>query len=371
MVIQAFRPVLGGAQRQIERLAPALAERGVDVHVVTRRPPGAPARESLPGLTVHRTGGPARGSAGSVAYTALGTARTVALRPDVIHVHDLLSPGTVGLLAALPRRTPVVAKILSTGPGGDVDRLLRKPLGRRRLEAIGRRFAAFVCLSGEVEAELRGAGIDEARLRRIPNAVDATRFRPPSPDERAAARAALGVGDGNLLAAYCGRFYDSKRLDVLLAAVATSPVRAVLVGEGPAAERLRRLAGELGLGERVDFRPAVGDVLPILHAADVYVSASEAEGMSGSVMEAMAAGLPVVAAPASGMSELLGDGAGRLLGSHDPAEMAAVLGDLAGDEAARRRLGTAARERVLDRFTVERVAGRLVALYDEVRASRS
>ena len=369
MVIQVFRPVLGGAQRQVERLAPALEARGVDVHVVTRRVEGMPRREQGPGLTIHRTPGPAHGAAGSIAYTALGAATTVALRPDVIHVHDVLSPGTIGLLARVPRRTPVVAKILSTGRGGDLDRLGGKPLGARRLQWMASRFAAFVCLSAEVEHDLLAAGVPAERLRRIPNAVDAERFRPATAEQRAAARARLGLGDGEPVAIYCGRLYDSKRLDVLLAAAAGAPVRVLIAGEGPAEERLRAMTGELALGERVRFLAKVDDVRFLHDAADMYVSASEAEGMSGSVLEAMASGLPVIAAPASGMPELLGEGRGVLLGSHDPAEMAAALRRIAADPAERERLGGAARAWVQESVTPAAVADRLVALYREATAS--
>lgn len=371
MVIQAFRPVLGGAQRQVERLAPALAERGADVHVVTRRVPGSLARERAPGLTIHRTPGPAGGPAGSLAYTALGAIATAALRPDVIHVHDILSPGTIGLVARLPRRTPVVAKILSTGHGGDLDRLGRKPLSARRLAWMRRHFAAFICLSADVEAELQAAGVPAERMRRIPNAVDGDVFRPAGAEARAAARERLGVGPGEPLAVYCGRLYESKRLDVLLRAAAAAQVRVLIAGEGPAEPQLRALAAELGLGERVRMLPARPDVRDLYRAADLYVSTSEAEGMSGSVMEAMASGLAVVAAPASGMEELLGDGAGVRLGTRDPAELAAALERLAADAEERARLGAAARERVLADLTLDAVADRLTALYAEVRATRS
>jgi glycosyltransferase involved in cell wall biosynthesis len=371
MVIQAFRPILGGAQRQVERLAPALAARGADVHVVTRRVPGTPRRELAPGLTIHRTPGPATGPAGSAAYTALGALTTAVLRPDVIHVHDVLSPGTIGLLASLPTGTPVVAKILSTGRGGDLDRLGRKPLAARRLAWMRRRFAAFICLSGDVEAELLAAGVPAERMRRIPNAVDGDAFRPAGAGERAAARERLGVGPDEPLAVYCGRMYDSKRLDVLLRAAAAAPVRVLIAGEGPAEPSLRALATELGLGDRVRMLPAMPDVRDLYRAADLYVSTSEAEGMSGSVMEAMASGLAVVAAPASGMEELLSGGAGVRLGTHDPAELAAALERLAADAEERARLGAAARERVLADLTLDAVADRLTALYAEVRATRS
>src|SRR5829696_4801306 len=132
MVIQSFLPVLGGAQRQVDLLAPLLQRRGIELTVITRRPAGTARRERRPGLEVRRMPGPDRGAAGSIAYTAGGLMALARLRPDVVHVHDLLSPSTIALLGRPLLRAPVIAKVLSTGPGGDLDRLLTKPLGRTR-----------------------------------------------------------------------------------------------------------------------------------------------------------------------------------------------------------------------------------------------
>jgi glycosyltransferase involved in cell wall biosynthesis len=365
MVIQVFDPVLGGAQRQVERLGPPLERLGVDVHVVTRRVPDTPGFERRPGLDVHRVGRALSGAAASVQYSSLGALTVARLRPDVIHAHDLLSPSTAALLASRGGSTPVVAKVLSAGLGGDIDRLLRKPFGRRRLEALARRFSAFIALSDEVADELREHGVPDDRIRRIPNGVDADAFRPATPQERAHERAALGVGEDDLLAIYCGRFYETKHVDVLIDAAREAPVRLLVYGEGPVGDDLRRLAADPALEGRVEIRDPVRDTAPLHRAADLYLSASEAEGMSGSVLEAMAAGTVVVAAPAPGMDELLGGGAGVITADRTPAAFAAAIGELASAER-RRPLAEAARERVLSRYSLASVADQLAALYGEL-----
>src|SRR5436190_23026663 len=105
--IQAFRPVLGGAQRQLEQLAPLLVERGHTLDVVTRGPFRAPAREQIEGATVHRVSA-GSGWRASLAYSVRGSTRVVRLRPDVIHAHDLLSPSTIALTAHAATRAPIV-----------------------------------------------------------------------------------------------------------------------------------------------------------------------------------------------------------------------------------------------------------------------
>ncbi|MBS1868211.1 MAG: glycosyltransferase family 4 protein [Actinobacteria bacterium] len=366
MVVQSYPPVLGGAQRQVQRLGPLLERRGVAVTVVTRRPPGTPLRAREPGIDVLRLPVPGVRGADSLAYTAAGVATLARLRPDVVHVHDLMSPALIALIASPLVRAPVVAKVASTGTGGDVDRLLHKPLGARRMDAMARRFAAFVCISGAIERELSAHGVPPERLRAIPNGVDADVFRPADEDERAAARAALGLPADLPLALYCGRFAAVKRLDVLIEALRDVPMRLLLVGEGEERERLERLAADPALGGRVTLRTVVDEPAPLYRAADLYVSASSTEGMSGSVLEAMASGLPVVAAPASGMPELLGGGAGVALEDDGPAAFATALGELAQAPERGAAIGAAARARAVADYSLAATADRLAALYAEL-----
>jgi len=370
MVIQSFLPVLGGAQRQVDLLGPLLQRRGVEVTVVTRRPPGTPRREDRPGLRVWRMPGPDRGPAGSIAYTAGGSAALARLRPDVVHVHDLLSPATIALLSHPVVRAPVVAKVLSTGPGGDLDRLLTKPLGATRLRAMARAFSAFLCLSDDVAAELGSHGVERGRLRRIPNGVDSERFRPGSEGEREAERERLGLPGDGPLALYMGRFEQVKRLDQLIEALAHTPgLRLAMVGEGSEEQRLRRLVAERDLSARVTVLARTEEPEPLYRAADVYVSTSSTEGMSNSVLEAMASGLPVVATAASGMAELVTAATGSLVEQEaGAAGFAEALSTLAADAELRRRLGSGARTLVEERYSLASVADRLRDLYGEVLA---
>jgi glycosyltransferase involved in cell wall biosynthesis len=367
MVIQSFLPVLGGAQRQVDLLGPLLEHRGIDLDVVTRHPPGTPRRERRAGLEVHRMPGPDRGPAGSIAYTAGGALTLARLRPDVVHVHDLLSPSTVALLSRPAVRAPIVAKVLSTGPGGDVDRLLTKPLGAARLRRMAKLFAAFICLSSDVEDELAAHGVPRERLRRIPNGVDTEHFHGSAgPDERSALRAEHGLPDDGPLALYCGRFDPVKRLDLLIGALESTSYRLALVGEGSEEQQLRQLVSDRNLDGRVTFLAKVDDPAPLYRAADVYVSASSTEGMSNSVLEAMASGLPIVAAQASGMDELVGSDAGLLVDDPAPKALGAALATLGDDPSRRATLGAGAHRRAHEDYSLAVTADRLLDLYREV-----
>lgn len=369
MVIQRFRPHIGGAERQIERLAPALEERGARVTVITRRLPGTERREHLPGLDVVRVpvGGGRRG-AGAL-YSAGGAFALSRLRPRVVHVHGVLSEALAGLAGAAATRSPVVVKLMSAGPEGCLDRLAAKPFAAARLRLLRERVAAFVVLSDESERELRAVGVDEDRLARIPNGVDVRRFKPADGDERRRLRGELDLPLDEPLALYCGRLESPKRVDALVEAFASVPRgRLVIVGKGSERERIARLAA--GAEGRVLLRAAVDDPAPYYRAADLYLSASAREGMSGSALEAMASGLCVGATEAGGMAELLSDGAGVLLPEPDRPDFAPAIAGLLADDAGRGERGRRARRRVEERYSLEATAERLMDLYRRVIEAR-
>lgn len=371
MVLHTFAPDIGGAERQVQRLGPLLERRGVEVTVVTRRwlprHPRWPARERQEGLDVRRVSAPRARVAGPCIWSTSAVATLGRLRPDVIHAHHLGSPTSIALVAGRLLRAPVVAKVLSTGPGGDFERLLAKPFGGLRLAAARTGVSAFVAVSADVERELAEHRVRPERVRRIANGVDAGRFRPARPGERAAVRDELGLPHDELVALFIGRLNATKRLDLLLDAWRRVPWRLVIAGTGPEESRLRLIASAEALRDRVTFLAGTDEPAPIYRAADVYVSASGTEGMSGSVLEAMATALPVAALPAAGMVELLASDVGAIASEDTPAALAATVSELAADPRRRERVGRAAREKVVADYSLESTADRLVALYGELR----
>jgi glycosyltransferase involved in cell wall biosynthesis len=347
----------------VRQLAPLLAERGVRVHVITRRVPGTPRHAQEPGATVERLYVPSHGPSASAAFVVGATRRLLSLRPDVIHAFDLLSPSLAALLAGSVTGTPVVAKVLSAGSGGDLDRLGRKWCGPVRARVIARRFAAWHVVSAEVEAELRELGVDPARFARIANGVDCRHHRPPDIASRLAARRGLGIGPEEFVTLYCGRFAPVKRLDLLIAAMRHAPGILLLAGDGAEEPRLRAAAADPRVAGRIRLLPTLEDPAELYRVADVYASSSTTEGMSNAVLEAMASGLPVVANRASGMAELLHGGGGVLVDAEQPDDLGAALRGLAVDSARRRRLGAAARAAVIEHHTLPAIADRLAALY--------
>jgi L-malate glycosyltransferase len=147
-------------------------------------------------------------------------------------------------------------------------------------------------------------------------------------------------------------------------------VHFLIVGAGPLRERILRTAARLGLAERVTQIASIAEVPDLYSVMDVCVLCSKAEGMPNAVMEAMAAGKPVVATAVGGLPELIEDGVtGRLLDSRDPAVFAEVIGGLLDSPSDRAALGRQAAKFVRQQFSVKRMVEAHRELYNQLLAS--
>ncbi|WP_371536531.1 glycosyltransferase [Streptomyces sp. NBC_01023] len=289
---------VGGAEQQLRLLLRRLP---VDCDVVTLTNPG-PVADGL------------RADGVSVTHLGMGGNRDLAALPrlarlirrgryDLVHTH-LYRACVYGRIAA--RLAGVRATVATEHSLGE--RYIEgRPLTRSarelylRTERLG---SATVAVSATVADRLRGWGVPARRIHVVPNGIDGARFR-HDPQARAATRALLGVPSGAFVVGGVGRLVPGKRFDLLVRAVAALPgVRLLLAGDGPEREALRALAGRLGAGDRVHFLGEC-DALPdgrhtgptvpaVLDAVDVFVSPSDEESFGLAVVEALAAGLPVL-----------------------------------------------------------------------------
>jgi glycosyltransferase involved in cell wall biosynthesis len=147
-------------------------------------------------------------------------------------------------------------------------------------------------------------------------------------------------------------------------------VELLLVGDGPAEYAVRRLAYDLGIEDRVRFLGSRDDVAELMAASDVYVLASNWEGLPRSIIEALRAGLPVVATELAGTPELVTHGDnGYLVERGDIDELAEMLARLISDAGLRARMGARSRERYEAEFSFERMYRRTVGVYESVLGS--
>jgi glycosyltransferase involved in cell wall biosynthesis len=309
------------------RWAPELRDIGVPVHALTR---SAGFHPSL---------------GGSIARLAAQH------RATLVHCHHY-SPFVYGALARLWRPR---LSVVFTEHGRLSD---AKPSGRRRLanQLLGRVPDAVYAVSSELGQHLIAEGLPASLVGVIYNGIDIGPV--PTADARRRVRQQLGMNDDALVVGTIARLDPVKDLGTLIRAVAAiegTPVQLVVIGDGPerAALESQALAGaEPG---RIRFLGQRDDARDWLAGCDVYVNSSISEGVSLTILEAMAASLPVVATRVGGTPEVVDEASGVLVEARSREAITLALGALAGDPARRRRLGAAARERVEAKFSLSRM----------------
>ncbi|MBI4613207.1 MAG: glycosyltransferase family 4 protein, partial [Planctomycetes bacterium] len=363
----AFYPALAGAENQALELGAALVRRGVEVHVLTRCWPGTGPEDVVRGVAVHRRG-PAyampddtmRFSRWGSLRAALAWSLALARRRgafDLLHANQVFSAATVGWLAARLSGIPLVVKV----PGALAAEMLAGRQGRR----LVRRASAIVVPNPETARTL-SAWFPGARVVHIPNGV---------PD--ADARPAEAVDPGRVL--FVGRLVAGKRVDSLLAAwpevTSRHPgAQLDIVGYGEERASLEALARSLGIGTSVEFH---GKLYPpavraLLAKASAFVQPSNSEGVSNSLLEAAAAGVPAVVSDISGNRAVIHrPDTGYVVPAGDSAALARAIHAALADPLEARERAARARERVRSLFGMERVADQYLDLYGKLLRERA
>jgi glycosyltransferase involved in cell wall biosynthesis len=215
-------------------------------------------------------------------------------------------------------------------------------------------------------------GIAEGRIKVIYNGIDPDAFPPSDAASRAQARELIGVGENTPLVMQVARFHPVKDHETSVRAFARvveamPEAQLCLVGDGQERAATEALAAELGIHDHVLFLGTRSDVDKLIPAADVFVLSSLSEGVSVTLLEAMATGLPIAATGVGGNPEVVEHGMTGLLSPRgDDRALAANLVTLLQDPAQRQAFGRAGRARLLDMFTQERMHREYADLYGQL-----
>ena len=280
-------------------------------------------------------------------------------RYDLVHTHRTRA-ALYGRAAARAAGGRAVVSTEHALGRTEVDGRPVTPKLRRAYRMSARLGSATIAVSEPVADRLAGWGVD--RVVVIPDGVDPAELAFDS-ELRAGTRAELGLWPSERVVGAVGRLGPGSRFDVLLRAVAGLDATLLLAGDGPLRPELERLAGRLGLADRVRFLGPVADLRPLLCAADVLAAPSAEEGFGLTVLEGLACGLPAVHAGCPALDALpAGAAPGTVRGAVDEldlrTELAVVLdGALAG---------TRAPAPAVAHYRVDRVAARVAELYEQV-----
>ncbi|MFO1292807.1 MAG: TIGR03088 family PEP-CTERM/XrtA system glycosyltransferase [Rubrivivax sp.] len=293
-----------------------------------------------------------------------------ALRPQVVHTRNLaaLEMQPAAWWAGVPLRVH-----------GEHGRDAEDPHGRSRkhqwIRRIYRPFVhRYVALSRELERYLvETVGFRPDAVARITNGVDTARFAPAAQPQRPPG--CPFTGPGLCLAGSVGRMQTVKAQPLLARAFVGALVqrpelrahlRLVLVGEGPLKAECEQILADAGLRELAWLPGERSDVPAVMQGLDLFVLPSLAEGISNTILEAMASGLPVLATAVGGNADLVEDGVtGQIVPAGDVPALADALGRWAADAAGRRAAGAAGRARVEAGFSLSAMVGAYRRVYEQ------
>jgi glycosyltransferase involved in cell wall biosynthesis len=270
-------------------------------------------------------------------------------RVAVVHTHD----DKPLIYAPFAARMAGVSTVVHTRHGRSFGASPRQTFLMRLSASLVDR---IVCVSEDSTRQSLELGLAARKLRTVWNGIDASRF------------AYSGPAEGGPVVTVA-RLSREKDLGTLLKATALAAARAPafrleIAGAGPCADELMREAEELNLGERVRFLGEVRDVPALLARASLFALSSISEGVSLTLLEAMARGLPCVATRVGGNPEVVADGVtGLLVPPRDPGALAEAMLELFERAEKRREFGLDGRRRVLEHFEIRRMVGRYEAFY--------
>jgi glycosyltransferase involved in cell wall biosynthesis len=288
-------------------------------------------------------------------------------RVDLVHVNSYV-PGNYARLAAALMQVPLI-----------VDHWHGFSRFNRKRRLICRCLGRFTDLSLTVSQGVRDylieeIGLDPARVRVVPNGVDLARIDAARPGPEV--RRYLGLPEDLPVIGLVGRLdHWGKGHKELFTAMAQLqerwPCRALIVGGGRRLEEIKQAAAEAGLAGKVLFLGSRPDVPDLLRAMDIFVLPSYSEGVSLALLEAMAAGLPVIATAVGGTPEAVTEGVtGLLIPPQDAEALAGALERLLSDPTWGQKLGENARKMVAEKFSLERLGREINEIYGELVAKK-
>jgi glycosyltransferase involved in cell wall biosynthesis len=285
-------------------------------------------------------------------------------RANVLHCHQY-TPFVYGQLAALARRR---LRVVFTEQGRLSD---APPSPKRRIvnQLLGRLPGLTFAVSENLRQHMIAEGFPPHRVKVIYNAIEPGAV--PTAEARAAVRRELGVAEDTVLVGTAARLDPVKDLPTLVEAVslvrqAGRRAELLIIGDGPERPRIEEAIARTGLDRAAHCVGYRSDVRRLLASVDIYVNCSVSEGISLTILEAMASALPVVATRVGGNPEVVHESVtGLLVPARDPTGLSDALGALSGSEAHRHALGMAGRTRVETLFAVAQMADAYLRAYEQ------
>jgi glycosyltransferase involved in cell wall biosynthesis len=349
-----------GGQHQAFLLLKGLLARGHAPELITLHDSLLAQRAQGANVRVHRVNRRWRRLAASLVIRKLVSRHGV----EIVHANEPHAL-TAAWLARAHRRVPLIASRRVIFP------LSRSAVSLARYRATAR----IVAVSQHAASAVEASGLPPGQITVISDGVPIPKVR--SAEEREAARRSLGIEPQALLVGCVAALTPDKGQEILIRALSAIRMRfphcqLLLAGDGPCRGKLARLAREHGMVDAVHFAGFVEDVDDLYAAFDLFAFPAQAEALGTALLSAMAHGLPVTAIARGGISEVVEDGInGLLVKDLDPESFASAIARLIVHPDEATRLGRAARETILARFSADRMVEETLSLYEHLVADGS
>jgi glycosyltransferase involved in cell wall biosynthesis len=355
MVIPSFKPLVGGAERQLEGLVENLS--GIKVLIVTRQLYGTKKNEKIDKYDIVRLSAMIpRFSFSIMLFLFLIKERK---NFDVIHCHTLNGPAIISTIIGRIIKKPVILKVTRTGEGSQLNSYKKTKLKRLLFYILAKCSSKFIAITKDVKISLIELGIEKKKIESIPNGVNLKNFLKEKNSE-------------TIQVIFIGRLIPRKRANWVIKSYAglkmIKNTKLTIIGDGEEFNTLKCLIDKLNIKEHVFLKGQLSKdhVEKELVSAKIFILPSTSEGMSNALLEAMANGLAVIATDIEQNRELISDRInGRLFKTQE--ELALILNELVLDKEQRIRLGTNAHLLMQQKFSFSIVANKYEKLYNRLK----
>jgi glycosyltransferase involved in cell wall biosynthesis len=348
-----------GGQSQAVLLLDCLRNRGHNAELISVEDSALADRAQAAGFSVHTSAAQFRR-----AQAAREIRKLLRIRKfDVIHANEAHAL-TAAWLARAHREAPLVVSRRVAFP------LSKSSLGRARYATAQR----IIAISQFVAKSVLASGIPPDSVQVVHDGVELPNL--PTKEERAEARAHYNFSPDDVLIGCVGYLLPEKRQECLVRALPLIRERipkcnVVLAGKGPCHASLKKLALQLGVGGSVKFLGHVDNIAEIYRMLNLFVFPSLAEPLGSALLSAMSYALPTIAIASGGVPEIINESCGILLPASDPHKIAEAATSLLNNRDVAARLGAAARDRIAQNFTADRMTDSTLNIYSESIKSRA
>lgn len=375
MLTATYYPVWGGLQKQLSQIGKYLSKNNVEYFILTRRLPRTKKYEDIEGVPVYRIFITNYFKfLDSLCYTLFSLFWLIKNRSkfNILHCYQIYSPTTIGILTKLfLKKKKVIVKVTSSNEYGETSEIKRLPFSKVRIKLL-KYVDKFLIVNQQIKNELSTLEIPLSRIEYLPNGVEIPEGNSFEDDIRQSRRSLLNL-DFKKIGIFTGRITKEKNLQTLLFAwkevsLMQPEAHLIILGEGGrernTKEEIIQLRLRLGLEDKVHLLGMVENVFDYLLASDIFILSSISEGLSNSLLEAMAAGLGIIATDNDGNRELIKNRKnGLLVPLNNIEKLREAILTLFENNEYNKILGKNAKETVKQGFSLENIAKRYIECY--------